>query len=254
MIRVYIHAPRLPNTVRSLSYLLARLRAVGLDQTQPIIMCPDPAQFEYPTLRQLWLDAQDSDFHALYLHVKGASKTREHELKNAEAWMDWMLRGVVDDYRMCLAHLTCGADLVGSQYHWHFKGNFWWGRSAYLRQLPDPHLIGVGDRLNAEYWNCWGLWNTGWVKPNVKNLFYVKGLKTDADYVYVTDVEQSHVFVDRRLDPTRTHTWEEFLASGEKCAFDRIDVLSSAVRTEDFLNYDGIVKEVTSVEQIPIHR
>jgi hypothetical protein len=153
--------------------------------------------------------------------------------------------------------LEQGADIVGSQWHWHFKGNFWWGKSAYLRHLPDPmSLLDRGfnaGRFNAEYWCAWGLWKTGFPKPAVKNLFYVKGLGDDLTFssaresVFPTSLDERHIFIDRCLDGTQAETVEEFLARRYFCAFDDIYVPTNRehlyTQLNDFLNYDGQIIE-----------
>jgi hypothetical protein len=262
--RIYIHAPRLPNTIRSLRYIVERLPA-----GQPVVVCHSPGfgnelrtgmarsdfayrelgagpeRFEYPTLREMWLDSQKDDFAALYLHAKGSSKTSETDLTNAEAWMRWMFEGV-GDVDTCAKHLEAGADIVGSQFHWHFKGNFWWARSDYLRRMPDPNTIGA-DRWNGEYWNTWGLWQSGWPKPRVKNLFYAKGLGDDDDFTGITDVTRERIFVDRRIDPTQsTETIEDLVARKYYCTFSRVEILRGTPRSlyADWLNYDATVVEV----------
>ncbi len=179
-IRVYVHAPAMPNTLRSLDYLRPRLAAAGLlDRASECVS--DPTLFEYPTLHKLWRDAQSEDFYALYLHAKGASKTKEREYLNAEAWMDFMLYGVVDNWRTCVVHMDRGAHLVGSQWYRHFKGNFWWGKSTYLRCMPDPMRY-LPKRTAAKYRCSRAFWGSEVPKPAVKNLFYVEGLGSDSTY------------------------------------------------------------------------
>jgi hypothetical protein len=247
-IRVYLHAPVLPNTERSLNYITRRLTAVGLGD-QVIECASDPALFEYPTLHRLWQDAQHEDFCALYLHTKGASKTEERDLLNAEAWIDFMLYGVVDNWRTSMEHLDRGADLVGSEWYWHFKGNFWWGKSSYLRHLPNPKDITGNMRFNAEYWCAWGLWKSDFPKPAVKNLFYVQGLDADSmfsaarEHAFPPALDRREIFIDRRLDASHPETIEEFLARRYFRAFDEIHILEGSAhlctQLKDYLNYDG---------------
>jgi len=258
--RVYIHAPTLPRTLDSLTVLFGHLK--NLPPVEIVVchnagtedrilkLCPHaqlrrlprgPEAFEYPTLRQLWQDAQNEDFHALYVHAKGSSKTEPEEFVNAKAWMHWMALGVVGMHFDCQTHLNAGADLVGSQYHWHFKGNFWWGRSDYLRKLPDPYTLDVSNRLDAEYWSCWGLWipDKGFPLPRVKNLYYVQGMSNDI-YTGVSGISKCSVFVDRRVGTDGVLTVSEFLASKEKRAFDRALVLpEDAGRLRNYFNYDA---------------
>lgn len=198
----------------------------------------------------MWEDSKNEKFYALYLHLKGSSKTDERQFENALCWMDYMLYGVVDNWIICKQHLDAGADLVGSQWHWHFKGNFWWAKSSYLRSLPDPMLLSH-DRYAAEYWCCWGLWHRGFPKPAVKNLFYTDGIIDDSLYLQARSVafppnlSTKTIFIDRQMDNRHGETIDQFLERKFYCAFDRIRIPSSRVhllvRLADFLNYDGSI-------------
>lgn len=247
LMRVYIHAPDLPNSRRSGTHIESRLRSSGLS-ADIIVNKADPLVYEYTTLYRMWEESKKEDFYALYLHLKGSSKVNSQEFENARCWMDYMLYGVADNWSICRKHLDDGADLVGSQWHWHFKGNFWWAKSSYLRSLPNPmHLS--SDRFAAEYWCCWGLWRSGFPKPAIRNLFYVDGMIEDGLYrkaryvAYPPDLSRKTIFVDQNLDAIHGETIDCFLDRKYYCAFDRIYIPNSKIhlliRLADFLNYDG---------------
>jgi len=144
----------------------------------------DDNLYEYPALRKLWLDSKNDDFYALYLHVKGASKVNHNELLNSIAWMEYMLFGLIDNLDLCINHMNAGADIVGSMWHNHFKGNFFWCKSSYVKTLLDPYNFTINDRFNAEYWISMPFdkhwfdvtkteFNLDLKVPYIKNLFYL---------------------------------------------------------------------------------
>jgi hypothetical protein len=268
--KIYIHVPKLPNTIRSLKNILNRLQNAKLPDDVNIILCHSPQYatelqphikeyklnlilhelshgvefFEYPTLHKIWEDAQKEDFYCLYMHAKGASKTQEIDILNAEAWTNYMLFAVVDNYPLCIEHLDKGAEVVGCQWHWHFKGNFWWANSKHLKHMPNP--IGItGERFNAEYWCCLGYWWDGLKVPKPKNLFYLPDLKDDTNFLYLSSqvplsdikLDTKYAFIDKRIDPDQPQTLKEFLDQDYKCALDEIYILESDISILSYLKY-----------------
>jgi hypothetical protein len=211
------------------------------------------AHHEYPALHQLWLESQQSDFYALYLHTKGASKTTDTEQLNAAAWSRIMLHGVVHNHRLCEYHLDRGADVVGSLWYRHFKGNFWWARSDYLRTITDPILMDHDYRNHAEFWCAWGSWWGRVPPPKVKNLFYLSGYQSDTDFseleasaeFQTLDINSQRVFMDKRLDASQPSTIEERLSEFDFSVFDKIVIAPESEHLipelRYFLNYDGII-------------
>lgn len=276
--RIYIHAPKLPNTRESLDNICKHLDSLGLAKESQIIVCcsqgysakispileelPDhviyeygsgPETWEFPTLSKLYSDSFDMDFHCLYLHAKGASKTREIDIQNALAWQDTMLHGVVENYRVCVEHMNNGADLVGSLWHGHFKGNYWWSDSRYIRTLHDPLMLSA-NRLMAEQWCSMGCWLRDMEMPRIKNLFYLHGLETDEHFTHaraankLARLSEKIDLTDKRLDPNQSLTVPEFLKLGFKCAIDRINIISDDYHLipelSRLLNYDGVIQVV----------
>jgi len=120
------------------------------------------AGFEQVTLRQihLWAHQTPGDYAVLYAHTKGAYSNSPFN----EHWRRSMTRYTVAGWRDCVAKLESGWDTAGC--HWltperdhdpprfpvttpMYGGNFWWGHSNYLRQLPPP---GDEYRHQAEEW------------------------------------------------------------------------------------------------------
>lgn len=202
-VRIYISANRgLPNLARSLSTLMDRVERSGIPRSNLVIVDSLPSEFEYPALQRLWLDSHVEDFHGLYLHCKSSSKIDDAEIENGLAWLNYMADGVLDNHQICRIHLERGADLVGCMWYRHFKGNFFWFRSSYVKTLEDPQSISFGTRLNAEFWCSQALWrNTKVLKPRVKNLGYLP-ISSDADFSSLhrngvkLDLQKFHICCD----------------------------------------------------------
>lgn len=192
-IKIYIGKNKdLPNIDRSFDYLKSKL---GKYWDDVIVVNSSSSQFEYPALKRIWDDSQNEEFFGLYLHCKGASKTDEQEFQNGLAWLEYMLYGLVDNMELCLEHLSKGADLVGSMWYRHFKGNCFWFRSDYVRGLMIPMSMDTTNRYHAEYWCAQNYWWCGYKYPKVKNLFYIP-LNSDNDFIelkrngYVPDLNE----------------------------------------------------------------
>jgi hypothetical protein len=278
--KIYIHAPKLVNTVPSLINILNKLAKSELSNVA-VYLCHSPGYrkeleealggyeklnlhyhelehgpefFEYPTLHKIWSDAQKEDFYCLYMHVKGASKEKDLEFRNAIAWSNYMMHAVVDNADACVQHLEQGAELVGCMWHWHFKGNFWWGDSKHLKEMPNPLEI-TEERYNAEYWCCLGFWwdNHNLKIPKIKNLFYLPELKTDNDFLplsfryppHALSIDSKYALIDKRIDSQQPQTVDEFLKLNYKCAIDEIYMLEDDKELLDylkyFINYDGSI-------------
>lgn len=219
--RIYISCNSLPNTQKSLSFLYEKIFNSKLKTTEIVLVHESnfnlhdlniynlnitytqglDNSFEYSALHKMWKDSQNEDFYGLYLHCKGSSKTDEIELTNCLAWVEYMLFGLLDNIDTCLFYLDNGADLVGSMWYRHFKGNFFWGKSTFLRQLLDPLVyynnIEHYTRYTAEYWISYAYWSgfnnsISLPFPKIKNLFYLP-LETDADFL---KLKNQHIVPD----------------------------------------------------------
>ena len=95
-----------------------------------------------------WLK-EHNDWHVLYFHSKGSTHGPGDPLHILGAnWRRCLMRGVVDNWKTCVADLESGYDSVGS--HWMpgmcdgtqniWAGNFWWATSNFLRTVPSIYL------------------------------------------------------------------------------------------------------------------
>jgi hypothetical protein len=274
--QIYLAAADLPNTRQSIRLILDSLELSSLSREARIVICHTDnfswdlqselshydldlaflnsgysnEHYEYPVLHELWKASQNDDFYALYLHTKGASKKTLSGQRNAAAWSKIMLAGVLDNYQLCEYHLDRGADLVGALWYRHFKGNFWWGRSDYLRILTDPILMDHDYRNHAEFWCAWGYWWGRFPPPRVKNLFYLDDYKTDDSFLKIEktqklNIHSQTVFVDKRIDPAQPSTIEEFASDFDLRNFDKIYITKESTNMipslKNYLNYDGLI-------------
>lgn len=183
----------LPNVDRSFSILKNKLDKYW---NNVIIVNSNSSQFEYPALKKIWDDSQIEDFYGLYLHCKGSSKIDEDQFQNGLAWLEYMLYGLVDNINICLDHLKSGADLVGSMWYRHFKGNCFWFKSEYIRGLVDPMTMDTNNRYHAEYWCAQNYWFGRYKYPKIMNLFYLP-LETDNDFIKLKKNNYIPSFTDR---------------------------------------------------------
>lgn len=136
---------------------------------------------ETPTLKKLWIDSQNEDFFALYLHLKGLTTFENHFknnnveiFKNTFYWRKYCEWATIENWKICVDHLKEGKDIVGCNLNEateepgkaapkHFSGNIWWAKSSYLRTLDDIENSNwwklnkkdyFVDRLVAEMWPC----------------------------------------------------------------------------------------------------
>lgn len=88
-------------------------------------------------------------WHVLYFHAKGSTHGEGDPLNVLGTnWRNCLMRGVVENWRRCVADLDAGCDSVGS--HWMpgmvdgtqniWAGNFWWATSDFLRTVPSIYL------------------------------------------------------------------------------------------------------------------
>lgn len=249
-IKIYFSCNRgLPNLKKSLSHISEKLRNSDIPKDNLQFIDSNRHESnnlneagEYPALNKLWLDSHTDNFYALYLHCKGASKTNETELLNSLAWADYMLYGLLDNYKLCLEHMNNGADLVGSMWYRHFKGNFFWIRSDYARKLHGPYELNTSNRLSAEYWCSQSYWqypNTP--LPKVKNLYYLP-IKTDNDFLNLSLIKYIPSFTNKN----KCIDLKAVINSKNYSVYDQLEL-----RKEDFdenhnqihkyINYDSII-------------
>jgi hypothetical protein len=116
-----------------------------------------------------WLKTHPG-WYVLYFHAKGCTHGPGDPLNVLGTnWRHCLMRGVVDNWKQCVADLDYGYDSVGS--HWMpgmcdgtqniWAGNFWWATSNFLRTCPSIYLRdrisvsgikSVESRYEAEVW------------------------------------------------------------------------------------------------------
>jgi hypothetical protein len=242
-IRIYVcKNAGLPRVEQSFKYIEKRLACSGLKDCNLQIIEASQDIYEFKALDACWLDSQELDFYGLYLHCKGASKENEVEFNNCIAWLDYMLYGLVDNHELCLDHLNKGADLVGSMWYRHFKGNCFWFKSSYVKPLIRPMLLNLNNRYLAEYWCSQSHWFNPQIKiPRVKSLFYMP-IDKDSDFLrlkendYVPDFNHRYVCENFEAmlaqDKTDYSVFDELVLTNEELHKHK-DVLTK------YLNYDG---------------
>lgn len=245
-IKIYISANEgLPNLERSIKFLFQKIQKSKLLYNTIEIIARESSKFEYPALNKLWLDSHVEDFYGLYLHVKGASKKDENLFLNGLAWAEYMLYGLLDNYILCLNHMENGADLVGSMWYRHFKGNFFWFKSNYIKNLKSPSNYDTTNRYPAEYWCTGHYWlDKEAPEPKFKNLYYMP-IKSDNDFInlktanYIPELNKKEVCTN----------FTKFKESKYLTAFDIIEVTEEEYEQyknslHSYLNYDGkIIKK-----------
>jgi hypothetical protein len=126
-----------------------------------------------------WLPEHE-DWYVLYFHSKGATHPADHGFSTT--WRKCMMRGVIANWRTCIADLDAGYDAVGSHWmeppatpegHYIFAGTFWWARARFLRTLPSimerdrikvSGIDSIDSRYEAEVWL-----GNGPIKPKIKD-------------------------------------------------------------------------------------
>lgn len=244
-IRVYISANEdLPNLEVCLKYLIKKLQISSLSYDDIYIVSDEPSKFEYPALNKIWLDSQFTDFYGLYLHTKGASKQDALALANALSWADYMLYGLLDNYEVCLDHMEKGADLVGSMWYRHFKGNFFWFKSSYVKNLRSPSKAGTSTRINAEYWCSGYYWSDNQApQPKVKNLYYLP-IANDGDFINL----KNNKYIPNLNKKEINYNIAEVVEKNHYSVFDEIHV-----NCEQFKNYENVLSNYMNYDSKIIH-
>lgn len=112
--------------------------------------------FEFPILNIIKNYSKMNNCNILYMHTKGASKSN----KCIDDWRKYMLYFNVYKYKDAVEKLkeydTYGVDLRNNP-TLHYSGNFWWGRSEYIRTLPEFSEMKtiISERHKAEFWICY---------------------------------------------------------------------------------------------------
>jgi hypothetical protein len=94
---------------------------------------------------------QHKNVHILYIHSKGVTGRSNHQ----NYWRDFMMNYNVNMWKVCVNLLnnnynTVGVNLLHNPMI-HYSGNFWWGRSDYIKKLDYIDKNNNRNRLMAEY-------------------------------------------------------------------------------------------------------
>jgi len=81
----------------------------------------------------------------LYLHSKGITKTEHYTFNNVVSWRKCMEYFLIENAEICIDKIlkenydTVGIMKITNPNHYH--GNFWWGKTSYLKELFNNHFI-----------------------------------------------------------------------------------------------------------------
>ena len=105
--------------------------------------------------------------YTLYFHTKGITSLENHkdkeglQYKNIESWRHILEYFNIERWEYCIGELeiederdVCGCLWVGENatppYKNYYAGNFWWGKTRYLNQLPS--MRERDNRMGCETW------------------------------------------------------------------------------------------------------
>lgn len=121
----------------------------------------DLQQYEFPTLRLLEAKAKERNekpFYAFYIHSKGVTYPNEPHRHGGDMFRAFLNHFIINKWEDCLSGLIDGKDVSGAgfipegNYPKHFRGNFWWADSDYIKTLPPIDGHDLTNRYNAEFW------------------------------------------------------------------------------------------------------
>tara|TARA_R110000822_G_scaffold71096_1_gene171504 strand:+ start:1889 stop:2584 length:696 start_codon:yes stop_codon:yes gene_type:complete len=115
------------------------------------------------------------DAYTLYYHTKGITSLQNHnggvKYKNIESWRHILEYFNIELWEECIQKLQipkndiCGVLYCGKSgqfYNFYYPGNFWWGKTSYLNNLPD--MKERDNRMGCELW-------IGCIEHNWVNLY-----------------------------------------------------------------------------------
>lgn len=93
------------------------------------------------TLHEIWNQSKNTHFYCLYMHSKGITHINTPLYNNILDWRKLMEYFLIEKYEECISKLN-DYHAVGCNLSYmptiHFSGNFWWSKSSYIMNLPDP--------------------------------------------------------------------------------------------------------------------
>ena len=115
----------------------------------------DISLFENTTMKQIVTFSKLHDnYNILYLHTKGVSYKDDHYFyPGILSWINYMLYSLINHSEDCIKLLnvydTIGVNIKEHDSNpLHYSGNFWWGKSSYLKKLT-PSIF--KDKYDCEF-------------------------------------------------------------------------------------------------------
>lgn len=162
---------------------------VGADKAELASAESDPACFEYPALSFVRQKSMEEDCLIYYFHTKGityqaingADRRFNSFKRNIESWRKMMEFFLFDKWNVAVNALTSGYDVYGCyrlppppKAYYLYAGNFWWGRSGYLKTLQAFDLDKLkANRFFAEEWLYTGKPKDFSAFDSMADLYYV---------------------------------------------------------------------------------
>ena len=140
---------------------------------------------------------QNDNVHILYLHSKGITGRSNHQ----NYWRDYMMNYNVSMWEICVNLLNNHYNTAGVNYRKlfitdipYYAGNFWWGRSDYIKKLDYIDENNLKNRYMAEFKilekkeknKHINLSNEFWISDGMLNIAHW-GLYSSIDYDHSSD-------------------------------------------------------------------
>lgn len=133
--------------------------------------------YEGTTLLKLYDECENYQ-NVGYIHSKGVVNLTKYVNK----WRKVLEYAILEKYQDNFDALESGYDVSGIFWmhnHSHFSGNFWWGRSSYIKTLPRPVLNDWNlNFYNEEFWKSryrYEVW-VGINNPKVNQIHLTKSI------------------------------------------------------------------------------
>lgn len=153
----------------------------------------EPNIYEGQTLRFLHQACQERDIDVLYIHSKGYVSNTAH----VSAWRQILNHYTIEQWPKCLKYLQV-TDVVGVKDkktpEYMVSGNFWWSKSEYVRNLPEP-VDSTTYQLHPEFQPDGASYRytfEDWIAIERPVVYHVVDTKTDhyLDYCFLENLIQ----------------------------------------------------------------
>jgi hypothetical protein len=103
-------------------------------------------EFEYTTLRELWLYSKTTDPDELicYAHTKGVSYAPNYK---SDYWRTELCQNIIREWEDCVEILktvdSCGprpSARLRARVRPYYRGNFWWAKAGLIAKLVEPKI------------------------------------------------------------------------------------------------------------------